>query len=61
MIPIEIKIPKENRDYQESIVFGLSLRQCVFSLLAIVPFEDSFPKQTKLYGLMTTKPSESML
>ena len=35
MIPIEIKIPKEIRDYQESIVFGLSLRQCVFSLLAI--------------------------
>lgn len=32
---IEIKIPKEIRDYQESIVFGLSLRQCVFSLLAI--------------------------
>jgi len=35
VIPIEIKIPKEIRDYQESIVFGLSLRQCVFSLLAI--------------------------
>lgn len=32
---IEIKIPKEIRDYQESIAFGLSLRQCIFSLLAI--------------------------
>lgn len=35
MKKIEIKIPKEIRDYQESIAFGLSLRQCVFSLLAI--------------------------
>lgn len=25
---------------------------------AIVPFEDRFPKDTKLYGLLTTKPSE---
>jgi hypothetical protein len=30
---IEIKIPKEVRDYQESIFFGLSLRQLLFSLL----------------------------
>ena len=25
---------------------------------AIVPFEDRFPKDTKLYGLLTTKPNE---
>lgn len=31
---MEIKINKEIRDYQESIFFGLSLRQCAFSLLA---------------------------
>lgn len=35
MIPIEIKIPKEVRDYQESILFGLSFRQLVFSALAV--------------------------
>ena len=32
---IEIKINKEVRDYQESIFFGLSLRQLLFSLLAV--------------------------
>jgi hypothetical protein len=35
MMLIEIKIPKEVRDYQESIFFGLSLRQLLFSLLAV--------------------------
>lgn len=30
----EIKINKEIRDYTESIMFGLSLRQSVFSILA---------------------------
>jgi hypothetical protein len=35
MMFIEIKIPKEVRDYQESIFFGLSLRQLLFSLLAV--------------------------
>ena len=24
----------------------------------IIPFKDKFPKETKLYGIMTTKPSE---
>ena len=33
--PIEIKIPKEIRDYQESIFFGLNARQYVCSLLAL--------------------------
>ena len=33
--PIEVKINKEVRDYQESLFFGLSLRQTVFSLLAV--------------------------
>lgn len=33
---MEIKIPKEIRDYQESIFFGLSARQFIFSILAIV-------------------------
>lgn len=32
---IEIKIPKEIREYQESIFFGLNTRQFVCSLLAL--------------------------
>jgi len=32
---LEIKIPKEIRNYTESIFFGLSLRQFIFSVLAI--------------------------
>ena len=32
---MEVKINREIRDYQEAIFFGLSLRQLVFSLLAI--------------------------
>lgn len=35
MLFIEIKINKEVRDYQESILFGLSFRQLVFSALAV--------------------------
>lgn len=32
---MEVRINKEIRDYQEAIFFGLSLRQCAFSALAI--------------------------
>lgn len=32
---IEVKIPKEIRDYQETVFFGLSARQFVCSLLAV--------------------------
>lgn len=32
---MEIEINKEIRDYNESIFFGLTLRQCVFSALAL--------------------------
>lgn len=32
---MEIKVPKEIRQYEESLVLGLSLRQCVFGALAI--------------------------
>lgn len=32
---MEVKINREIRDYQEAIFFGLSLRQLVFSLLAV--------------------------
>lgn len=33
---MEVKMNKEIQDYQESFFFGLSLRQCFFSLLAVV-------------------------
>lgn len=32
---MEVRINKEIRDYQESMFFGLSLRQCIFSALAV--------------------------
>ncbi|MBR0312970.1 MAG: PrgI family protein [Oscillospiraceae bacterium] len=32
---MEVKINKEVRDYQESLFFGLSLRQTAFALLAV--------------------------
>ncbi|MEA4848837.1 MAG: PrgI family protein, partial [Clostridiaceae bacterium] len=32
---MEVKINREIRDYQEAIFFGLSLRQFVFSVLAV--------------------------
>ncbi|MEF9920365.1 MAG: PrgI family protein [Erysipelotrichaceae bacterium] len=33
---MEVKINKEIRNYTESIFFGLSLRQCFFSVIAIL-------------------------
>ena len=35
MICIEIKIPKEIRNYHETIFFGLNTRQFICSLLAL--------------------------
>ena len=32
---MEVKINREIRNYSESIFFGLSMRQCIFSVLAI--------------------------
>lgn len=32
---MEIKIPKEIREYTEAVFFGLSIRQFVFSILAV--------------------------
>lgn len=32
---MEVKINREIREYQESIFFGLNLRQLVFSILAM--------------------------
>lgn len=36
VIPLEVRINKEVRDYQESLFFGLSLRQLLFALLAVL-------------------------
>ena len=36
VILIEVRINKEVRDYQESLFFGLSLRQLIFALLAVL-------------------------
>ena len=36
VILIEVRINKEVRDYQESVFFGLSLRQLIFALLAVL-------------------------
>ena len=36
MIILEVKINKEIRDYTESVYFGLSLRQFIFSILACI-------------------------
>lgn len=33
---MEVRINKEVRDYQESVFFGLSLRQLIFALLAVL-------------------------
>ena len=33
---MEVRINREIRNYTESMFFGLSLRQCIFSLLAVV-------------------------
>ena len=33
---VEVRIPKEITEYQEKIMFGLSVRQLVCSLIAIV-------------------------
>lgn len=35
VIFLEVRINKEVRDYQESLFFGLSLRQFIFALLAV--------------------------
>ena len=36
VISIEVRINKEVRDYQENLFFGLSLRQFLFALLAVL-------------------------
>jgi hypothetical protein len=50
-----LHISDNQLSYITNVGFGKGLLKCGNS---IVPFVDSFPKNTKLYGLMSTKPGE---
>jgi len=43
--------------YITNVAAGCGLIRCAGN---IVPFENSFPRNTRLYQLMTTKPDEAM-
>ena len=51
---MEVKINKEIRDYTESMFFGLSLRQFVFSVLACLIAVGVYFGLKPLLGLETT-------
>lgn len=51
---MEVKINKEIRDYTESMFFGLSLRQFVFSLLAVLVAIGIYFGLQPLLGVETT-------
>ena len=50
-----LNISDNQLSYVTDVDFGYGLLKCGS---AIVPFEDRFPKDTQLYKLMTTKPSD---
>ena len=50
-----LNIPDNQLSYITNVDFGHGLIKCGS---AIVPFMDSFPRRTKLYDLMTTRPSD---
>ena len=50
-----LKIPAEQLSYVDNVPQGHGLLKCGSH---IVPFEDHFPTHTKLYHMMTTKPSD---
>lgn len=51
---MEVRINKEIRDYTEKMYFGLSLRQFIFSLLAIVVAVGLYLGLNKIFGAETT-------
>ena len=53
-INLEIKINKEIRDYTESLFFGLSLRQFIFSLMAMFVAVGVYFVLQPILGLETT-------
>ena len=50
-----LKIPAEQLSYVDNVPQGHGLLKCGSH---IVPFEDHFPTDTRLYRMMTTKPSD---
>ena len=50
---MEVKINREIRNYTESMFFGLSLRQCVFSVLAIAVAVGLYFLMRPYFGLET--------
>jgi len=50
---LEVKINKEIRNYTESMFFGLSLRQCIFSVLALGVAVGIFFKLRNYLGMET--------
>ena len=52
-----LNIPDNQLSYITNVDFGHGLIKCGS---AIVPFADSFPRHTKLYDLMTTRPSDKL-
>ena len=50
-----LNISDNQLGYVTNVPAGCGLIRCAGN---IVPFTNSFPKNTKLYGLMTTKPDE---
>ena len=50
-----LKIPAEQLSYVDNVLQGHGLLKCGSH---IVPFEDHFPTDTRLYRMMTTKPSD---
>ena len=51
---MEIQINKEIRNYTESVFFGLSLRQCVFSAAAIISSAVCYTSLRDVLGLEIT-------
>ena len=49
---MEVKINREIRNYTESMFFGLSLRQLIFSALVLEPRELRFEASTLYYDLL---------
>ena len=50
---MEVKINKEIRDYSESVFFGLSLRQFIFSILACIVAVVLYFLLRKYFGIET--------
>ena len=50
---MEVRVNKEIRNYTESMFFGLSLRQCIFSALAVIVAAGVFLLTHPILGMET--------